>query len=30
MSGLVYYLSTARNSQFYSRCYTYGNQCFLF
>jgi hypothetical protein len=27
--GLVYYLSTARNSPFYIRCYTYGNQCFV-
>ena len=25
--GLVYYLSTARNSPFYIKCYTYGNQC---
>ena len=27
--GLVYYLSTARNSPFYIRCYTYGNQRFV-
>ena len=27
--GLVYYLSTAQNSPFYIRCYTYGNQCFV-
>ena len=27
--GLVYYLSAARNSPFYIRCYTYGNQCFV-
>ena len=27
--GLVYYLSTSRNSPFYIRCYTYGKQSFV-
>jgi hypothetical protein len=27
--GLVYYLSTSRNSPFYIRCYTYGKRSFV-
>jgi hypothetical protein len=27
--GLVYYLSTSRNSSFYIRCYTYGKRSFV-
>ena len=27
--GLVYYLSTSRNSPFYIRCYTYGKRSFI-
>ena len=27
--GLVYYLSTSRNSPFYIRCYTYGTRSFV-